>query len=68
MTPSMGASHPPSPASLLVHGYNSYDGQHGGNAWSQQHKFLFNKTDSYTVSNSDQQCASRGPDLLPCGR
>lgn len=53
MTPSMGSSHPPSPASLLVHGYNSYDGQHGGNAWSQQHKFPFNKTDSYTVSNSD---------------
>ena len=32
MTPSVGVSPPPSPASLLVHGHNSCDGQNGGNA------------------------------------
>ena len=33
----MGVSHSPSPASLLVHGPNNYDGQNGGGAWTQQY-------------------------------
>lgn len=64
MISSQGVSHFPSPASLLVHGHNNYEDQNGGDAWTQQHKIFFIKTDS----NSDQQGPSWGPVLLLCSR